>query len=579
VAEKRHDLFGATALGSPPAQNPALNSRNPIGKSPNRAVRAGFLLWTNAPSRNTLDAIIQPPLMPSLSRIPPVFSRIRIPLCLLSASLVVYICRGDETKAQPNHPDKTPLVFTEAPLGKITESTHLGELKVSPDNAHLAYSLQRGTNWSIALDGVEQGHYDQVRDLVFSPDSRHLAFAARRGSETQVVLDGKEGPPFKVVAKGFETFSPDSQHLAYIAWQETNWVAVLDVQAGKPYERIGKSGIIFSPDSKHFAYPAMRKKDCFMVVDGREGILSEGPGPFRFSPDGQHTGYMVPQGDDWLVVIDNQPKVYARVVTDGVLFSPDGRRSLYAAAPATNSPMAVFLDSKKQADFDSIGAGGMVFSPDSKHVALAGKRGNDWWVEVDGVKRGPYDGVMANSLLFSPDSAHLAYGASRSNQWFVVLDDQRGADYEGIVAKTLSFSPNSHRLGFLAGRAGSFIAVVDGVETPAAAINLIFGPDSRHVAWIAGEGTHWQVWVDGNPGRTYDGVSLRPFLFSPDSRNTWFVGARAGKFILVIGDQESKPYDQVLIDPAGSSSFHPFQVIVSNSDGKGGQEFLKLTAQ
>ena len=57
------------------------------------------------------------------------------------------------------------------------------------------------------------------------------------------------------------------------------------------------------------------------------------------------------------------------------------------------------------------------------------------------------------------------------------------------------------------------------------------------------------------------------------------MAARAGKYVLVIDNKESKPYDQVVIDPVETSTFKPFQIITVSSDGKGGQEFFRVTGE
>src|SRR5215831_19321364 len=108
------------------------------------------------------------------------------------------------------------IVFKETLLAKLAPNAKLGEIKISPDNNHVAYTVWHGRKWSVALDGVESGEFDEVRDLLFSPDSTHLAYVRRDSKEVQVVLNGQPGKAYGDIGKGCMAFSPDSQHFIYV---------------------------------------------------------------------------------------------------------------------------------------------------------------------------------------------------------------------------------------------------------------------------------------------------------------------------------------------------------------------------
>jgi len=47
---------------------------------------------------------------------------------------------------------------------------------------------------------------------------------------------------------------------------------------------------------------------------------------------------------------------------------------------------------------------------------------------VDGQAGAEYDAIGKGSLLFSPDGKHLAYSARKGRKWLVVVDGQAGAE-------------------------------------------------------------------------------------------------------------------------------------------------------
>ena len=51
---------------------------------------------------------------------------------------------------------------------------------------------------------------------------------------------------------------------------------------------------------------------------------------------------------------------------------------------------------------------------------------------VDGVEGKEYDGIGQGSLVFSPDSKRVAYAAQRGGKQLVVVDGVEGKEYDGI---------------------------------------------------------------------------------------------------------------------------------------------------
>jgi hypothetical protein len=165
----------------------------------------------------------------------------------------------------------------------------------------------------------------------------------------------------------------------------------------------------------------------------------------------------------------------------------------------------------------------LAVSPDSKRVGYVAQRGGQrllvgrevlllgskWLVVLDGVEGRQYDGIGKGSPVFSPDSKRVGYGAHRSGKWRLVVDGVEGKEYGGFEVGTLVFSPDSQRVAYAAGRRWMWRVVVDGVEGKEydgiAEGTLVFSPDGKRVAYQAQRGGKWLVVVDGVEGKEFDG--------------------------------------------------------------------------
>src|ERR1043166_3155701 len=232
-----------------------------------------------------------------------------------------------------NSTNEPTIVFNEVLLSKLPASALIGELKISPDNTHLAYTISHGRKWSVTLDGVEGPEADEVRDLLFSPDSAHLAYIRKEGKEVSLVRDGNPGKAYGDIGKGCLAFSPDSKHIVYIARpSDGQWRAVMDEKETKPHARISRSDFVFSPDGQHLAFPILEKPDSLMVVDDVEEVRGENIASFKFSADSEHHAYFISRQKTSLVVVDGKPQPFDRVDQSGVVFSPQGHRLMFCAA-------------------------------------------------------------------------------------------------------------------------------------------------------------------------------------------------------------------------------------------------------
>ena len=177
--------------------------------------------------------------------------------------------------------------------------------------------------------------------------------------------------------------------------------------------------------------------------------------------------------------------------------SPD--RCKQAKVIETKNKQYLSLDQKRGQYYDGIAIEGLVFSPDSKHLAYPARQDQRWAVVADGIRSPFWDGI--GQVMFSPNSTELVYVAQRGSLWYVVRGADDGPGYEELLADSLRFSPDGKRLAFAIQR-GKFVhVVIDGEAQPAndAIGKLSFSPDSGRLTYPArrGESTHLIVgdWI------------------------------------------------------------------------------------
>jgi Tol biopolymer transport system component len=121
---------------------------------------------------------------------------------------------------------------------------------------------------------------------------------------------------------------------------------------------------------------------------------------------------------------------------------------------------------------------------------------------------------------------------------------------EGHEAVEIVFSPDGRRVAYSAKKDGKFIVVFDNkAGKPYAGVaDLAFGPDSRTFAYRAvdAEGRMCMV-VDGREGRWSENMG-KP-AFSPDGRTVGYEAMREEKYVIVVGDKESPAFDMPYAPP------------------------------
>lgn len=277
----------------------------------------------------------------------------------------------DENTVPRVDPDGDVIIWERKPTsgsdvvdGKRKRYEDMGPLVASPNGRHKVYSVQRGKQWFMVLDGQESKPYDLLGESIFSPDSKRVAYAAMRGEKWRLVLDGREGKEYRFVRS--LCFSPDSRRVAYVAVRGNDWFIVVDGQEGKSCGNgsleIAIEGLQFSPDSRRVAYLALHGNafsgnTWAVVVDGQEGKKYDDIVRVLFSPDSRRIGYVASRDKRWFAVVDGKEgKAY-----DGI--------DVYPSDEGDN----------------------LTFSPDSKHVAYAARHGKKTFIVVDGQESRRYD--------------------------------------------------------------------------------------------------------------------------------------------------------------------------------------------
>src|SRR5688572_30762779 len=128
-----------------------------------------------------------------------------------------------------------------------------------------------------------------------SPDGRRVAYVVMAGDGLAVVADGVQGEMFEGIGDQSLQFSPDGKHVGYVGTRPGVQCVVLDGKVHE-YHAISKHGIVYAPIGPRYGWIAVRDGKYIVVVDG----------------------------------VESQP--YDGVSPQGLLFSPDGKRSAYAAA-------------------------------------------------------------------------------------------------------------------------------------------------------------------------------------------------------------------------------------------------------
>lgn len=488
---------------------------------------------------------------------------------------------GAFSELRPGKPAAIKLEVREVSLGPSPTQWvwHEGWITPSEDCRHVAYRARNGTKWHIVRDGVPGREYDNANTQRFSPDSEHLAYVARAGGGFRVVLDEKAGEPFSRIdetSKGqwpYE-FSPDSSRLAYVATiEEGKQCVVVDGKRGPAFDEVLHHSFSFSGNSRHFAYAARRGTQYMVVKDSEELLPAEGIanslqafgdarigetfGPF-LSPDGQQLAYSVQRDSNYVAIVNGVESAPWDAINclvapgeEFARFSPDGRH--FAFVGMRGDQYFAVVDQKEH---PHAWMGCAVFSPDGNRVAFAqyheepGKPALSS-VVLNGAPGKAFSGTI-EQLVFSPDGQRLAYRVSEGIMGASYVVEHGGEEFDDYDSSgEISFSPDSRHLAFLGRKQGSTFFVIDGQkhlknegsDSGGRSDYFTFSPDSQKWAYIAHHDKGMYAVVSGAEFGPYQWLSVPDeeacVYFSPDSRHFAFMACK--------GDSDTNNYGPQLL--------------------------------
>jgi len=413
-----------------------------------------------------------------------------------------------------------------------------------------------------------------------SPDGKHFAWRNCAGNS---IKDPSKGCPLlrdgEVVGQGVLTFQflADGKLLSEsVDARGKEWSLAIDgkeiVRAVKAWEKVFSPfrGLTLSPDYKRFACVGWRVP----VIIG-QGSISEKNGTKTEAP-------IVWEG--YSMIVDGKVDTPAKGVRPPVgfglpVFSPDGTRLAYVIIESAEKKGfwdTKHFDARVKVD-DSLGQSfhsvWSAFSRNEPTPSFVLQLGSGLLTETYPLLTGVVDpdwyGV--GTPVFSPDSKRVAYAAKRGAKDFVIVLDGKIQEWphaEHILTGPV-FSPDSEHLVYLAQDGGLSMVVVDGVaknKEPANTYNfaesLTYTPQGKpvYVAGIGGDSyrrretnkARRRVVVDGVAGKEYNCDAIENLLVSPDGKHvayTVLIGSfRGDKTTVVLDNQEGKPYEEFFPD-------------------------------
>ena len=182
-------------------------------------------------------------------------------------------------------------------------------------------------------------------------------------------------------------------------------------------------------------------------------------------------------------------------------------------------------------------------------LAVLGKKGEKFVVSVNGQPDQEYEWIVAGSLGFTAEGNKHVYLVQQANKVFVVLGGKEGKQYHEVVNQDIFRSPKGDRIAYLARptATGKRLMVVDDLEgkefDQVGAFS--FSPDGTRFAYGVETGGKQYFIVDNKPTKEFDKVLGQAFVWTADGKQFAYPAVREQKMLMVIGDKEEGPYDQV----------------------------------
>jgi len=228
--------------------------------------------------------------------------------------------------------------------------------------------------------------------------------------------------------------------------------------------------------------------------------------------------------------------------------SPDGRRF---AVVTPEFPARLLVDGRLEARGFPIQR--PVWSDDGAH----------WMASVQSQETGRtqlfVDGrAIDKQLRIEPigfdRAATPIYSATAEGGSFLVKGDRRGPTVRAVAAASAVFDASRSHVAYLASDPATGQMAVFRDADPVrgdltAPCCMAWSPDGAHLAWVAGVADARAVLVDRAVRSAYDDVAPGTLRWSDDGRTLSYVALRrggdSGEAIVVVGDDEHGPYDEV----------------------------------
>ena len=397
---------------------------------------------------------------------------------------------------------------------------------VTDDGEHYVYhAVDAAGSEHVVVDGVEQGGYDGINDLVLDVRSGAVFYTGRRAGEVLYVFDNQAYNAADVGGTG------DVMPL------DRNVV----VTGGRAVSHL--VGVAAFPTGCTTVSPSTPFSDCSGLIRQKYAIV--------FSPDGSRHALRTRSG---LVYADGEPSLEYESVTD-LGFTSDGSTLVFIAS--TGGRSFVVVNGEELGPFDR--ASSLTFSETGNGWAFkdAIPRGEQWYVRGEPVGR---SGDLGD-LFFSPDGSRFAFASRAGTDPFVVVDGETlGHGLGGFVAPGIPPTSGGARVApyatapFLFSATNRLVYIgefqqqnravivdgerVDEISIRNAANLAAFSPTGAHFAYLRGEQRQgepmlWRLVVDGRVGPVVaDAPTANPFTVSfADERTVRVVGFLDGEIV------------------------------------------------
>jgi hypothetical protein len=427
----------------------------------------------------------------------------------------------------------------------------------SDDGAHSVYSAKVGNEYIVVLDGKEltrgpiTPNTQANLPLTFSAGGKHLFYMdVDAAGKYRIVVDGKPGPPSYIPPQ--LVVSTDGAHYAYVGYENDRARTKWGVVDGRQVNYFGEN-LQYSGKNVLVSTLNMNGTNVFLL-NGKPKLMAYRLDPMWMSPDGNEIAIVItPKSTEPGILTVNGkmiPETQALPV-ESVYFSPDGKR--YAALCHTKAGAKfMIIDGKKGSDYQDI--------PHEMPWY-----GGNHWTFVNGSPPVSVAGTHMAVPGFTADSSKFVYVAGQGARQFLVIEDQESSGYQSGLEPVLSAA--GHRIGFIGiapngkqhviiddkdqeygpsavagggparihdltftpdGTRSAFIngpnVCVDWVALPGMAdgAQYAFSPDNKHVIYMANDGGHYGLFLDGKIVDTSPGNMVHSF-FSTDSQHLFWL--------------------------------------------------------